>query len=447
MNAFDELKKYRWSWWGQRAHDGLGLSQITGLDLIVCCDWGSDIKEKWGEKKVISLERQEGKRRNFSNNDLKFVFEGELKEQIEEKFSQPMNCLMYRSIEGIEKQAEKNRHIKIISAPVGLKNRFDNKIRFRNWQFKSGIDPIPGEIIENSQADYYTLRKRWGTPFVLQFPVGSSGQNTFLINSPEDFDRAFESGNQYPLIIYRYLHGYSLNINAVVGADSVFLSPVSLQVIGAGSLTDRRFGFVGNDFTAVLDVCDTIKNKIYEITVKTGLYMSANGFRGMMGLDLICDGSNVYPVEINPRFQNSTSLLTLLELKYLRNPLVLKHIEQFIPVSAGDDFMFSPDGSQVIMHNLAEKPLKVKAGLKPGIYELKNGKPAFLRNGYSVNDCKLPGEFALCCGVPVSGCILQASAPLAKLHFPGRVLKSDLKTLEDRIELIVKKIYNTFIDE
>ncbi len=447
MSNFDELKKYRWSWWGQRAHDGLAISEITGLDLLVCCDWGIDIAEKWGEEKIISLEKKEGRRKNFSNNDLKFVFEGKLKKEIDKKFSRPMNCIMYRSIEGIEREAAGNGNIKIISAPVGLKNRFDNKILFRKWQFKSGIDPMPGEIVEKNAANYSSLKKKWGLPFVLQFPVGSSGENTFLIHSLEDFDRALGSGVIYPLIIYRYLHGFSLNINAVVGNGEVFLSPVSLQVIGSPSLTDRRFGFSGNDFSSASAVSDSVKNRINDITEKTGLYMSKNGFRGMMGLDLICDGSNVYPVEINPRFQNSTSLLTQLELKFRRSPLVLKHIAQFLPVSSGDDFIFDPEGSQVILHNLTGKTIRIKGSLSPGIYKLKKGEPVFLREGYSVNDCRGPGEFALCCAVPFSDSILDPSAPVAKIHFPGRVLKDDLKSLKNRIERTVKKIYNKIIYE
>ena len=66
----------RWSWWGQRAHDALGLNEILNFDFLVCCDWGSDIHNLWGEK-VISIEKITGCRKNFSNKDLSQFLCGE----------------------------------------------------------------------------------------------------------------------------------------------------------------------------------------------------------------------------------------------------------------------------------------------------------------------------------------------------------------------------------
>ncbi len=446
MKEVDELKKYRWSWWGQRAHDALGISQLTDLSLIVCCDWGSDIRDRGGEGRVASLEKEMGSRRNYSNRDLGFILrKGANKKKLEKKISRPLNCLMYRSVGSLEKKARSSENIKIISAPLKFKNKFDDKIFFRHWLRKRNIKALPGEVIKRAELNFSKIKRKWNIPFVLQYPVASSGEKTFLIHSRRDMLRAQAQNSCEHCIIMKYIPGFSLNINAVAGKEGVTLSPVSVQLIGSPRLTLKRFGFAGNDFSAARGLNEKIKNKIYDITLKSGRWMAGEGFRGMMGLDFLCSGSEIFPVEINPRFQNSTSLLTLLELKEKRAPLLFKHISQFIPLKTEEEFIFSPEGSQLILHSLSSRPLKIRRDLKYGIYKLFKGEVKYLRPGFSVNECRSPEEFALCCGVPFKGAEIQAGAPLVKLHFPRSVLKKDLINLKPEINLTVKKIYSKLI--
>ncbi|MGM0568437.1 MAG: ATP-grasp domain-containing protein [Elusimicrobiota bacterium] len=445
MEIFEKLKKNKWSWWGQRGHDALGLNSLINFDLIACCDWGKDHEKIWGRENVFSLEKEYGKRKNYSNEDLNLILKGALKKRIEPSFKKPLNCLMYRSIGSLENMAGENKNINIISAPVKLKKKFDNKILFRNWLIENNIEPIPGEVTRAGAKQFSSLKNKWGAPFVVQFPFGSSGENTFIIKTESQFKKITSLNKNSLFIILKYIPGFSLNTNAVAGNKHISLSPVSLQIIGSPGLSGRKFGFAGNDFSSAEYVSRKIKNKIYDITLKTARWLRKSGFRGMMGLDFLSDGSNVYPIEINPRFQNSTSLLTLIELSQKRMPLALKHISEFMSIELNNDFMFEPKGSQLIMHSLEKKPVILENSLKAGIYTLKGSEICFLREGFSLIDCKGKNEFALCCGVPEKGTCLLPGAPLVKLHFPAEVLKRDMKTLKKTIDLTVKKIYNAYI--
>ncbi len=487
----DILKNKKWSWWGQRAHDALGLEQLIDFDFLVCCDWGEDIKKLWGDK-VVSMELLNKVRKNYSNEDLNYFLDGN--SGVAGRFTNSTNCIMYRSIEGLEKLTRTNNKIKIYSTPVRLKNTFDNKILFRK-KLKSIV--IPGEIGFLKDLKYEEIKNSWGEKFVLKYPVASSGKKTHLV---ENFDMYNDLKNTYPdepVIIEKYMKGYSMNINAVIGAVDSFISGLSIQIVGIDTLHNGKFGFCGNDFTKARLLDAEIKNKIYSITMDVMQWMSEWGYRGMMGIDFIISEGIVYPVEINPRFQNSTSILTLLEIEKYIVPLVYFHLKEFdheldsglqIPVppfskegcrgSKGgvtSEINEYFNGAQLILHNLEDKTIKIRKPLKPGIYSFtmkrtcrqagtkENSKSPYppllkgevggdlrveyMRNGFSVLDCSSEDEFAVCGAVPSKDALIEPEAPLVKLHFKREILNSDLMTLNTEIELIVKKIYNELIGD
>ncbi|MFC2061335.1 ATP-grasp domain-containing protein [Elusimicrobiota bacterium] len=457
MNNIKELKyslknnPVKCSWWGQRAHDALGLSYILDLDFLVCCDWGADTENIWGEK-VVSLERLTKKRGNFSNEDLNFALSGELKHDILDRLSGGSACIMYRSLEELEGIASGNNKIKIFSASNNLKRTFDDKILFRKILKELGLNIIPGETVILQDSNYSSLMKKWGKEYMLRYPVASSGSRTFLVKNRDEHEMI---KNNYvtdvPVIAEGYLPGYSLNINAVIGGNKIYLSPPSVQVIGVPCLISGRFGFAGNDFSSAKNIDGRIMEEIKYSTLKIAGYMLENGFKGMMGIDFIVYEGKLYPVEINPRFQNSTSLLTLLEIKEGKIPLVLRHLKQFDrlfdDIPDMDGFSCSFDGAQITLHNLEDKDITVINTVKPGVYYCEDGDIKYRKEGHSLLDCREDSDFVICCGVPEEGTILEPGSPLFKIHFCHGIMKNDLKTLKKEIELTIKKLYNAVVKE
>jgi len=63
---------------------------------------------------------------------------------------------------------------------------------------------------------------------------------------------------------------------------------------------------------------------------KVGLYMGSKGFLGIFGMDFLLNGDEVLALEINPRFQGSTMLLSLLQADRGEIPLAALHVMQFM---------------------------------------------------------------------------------------------------------------------
>jgi hypothetical protein len=189
--AIEELKKLlkskKWSWWGQRAHDALGLSQFIDFDFIACCDWGIDIKDLW-VKKIISLEKISGIRTNYSNDDLNNIMNKNLSSSLYEKMQRGSNCIMYRSINELEKAATQNKKINLCTPALKLKNFFDDKILFRRILPEMGIRPIPGTVSLSNDLDYNSLKNKFGKAFILKYPFASSGSKTHYVENVDNLN-------------------------------------------------------------------------------------------------------------------------------------------------------------------------------------------------------------------------------------------------------------------
>jgi hypothetical protein len=436
-----------WGFFGPRAHDCLGASSVIPINFISCCDWGQE--HAWIDQsiQIFSIEKEGGVRLNWSNQDLDLNLKNQGSNSVHQFMLQsrhPLYCLCYRSFEHLEDMARRDQNILILSAPVNLKNFFDDKILLRKMLPRLEITPPQGECGALDTLDFGLLQARHGDPFVIQFPFGSSGERVFLISCRSELLRLQNNFRDLAVNVTAFLDGPCLNINACVIEDSdgldVISSPPSVQIIGAPELSHQPMAFCGNDFTALQKVTKKVQNDIQEYTSRIGQWMGSKGFRGIFGVDFLTDHNAVYPIEINPRFQNSTSLLTHLSLERKDLPLVACHVNEFlrnpIPRPCPADRLEQTQrnfsalmGCQIILHNRLKTHVRVGKELLPGVYEILDGKLHYLRKGLTIESIQRKGEFLITGGVPELNKHLAPGAVILKIQTRHSLLESDLKRL------------------
>ncbi|MBN1352669.1 ATP-grasp domain-containing protein [candidate division KSB1 bacterium] len=452
---FDQLRHHlqhlnrNWlrGWCGQRALDCIGLSRIVPIDFIICCDYGQDISELAKQITVFSIEQSNFVRENWSNNHLEEVFAGELGQRFE-KFSRltRQRYLCYRSIRYLEKlQHQDAAKHQLAAAPLDLKNYFDNKLILYKKLPELKLRVVPGEITRISQVNFNQLSKRYDLPFVIQLPIGSSGNNTFFIYNEEEFRRIVPRLQKTEFKVARYLPSYSLNVNAVLFRGKVHISAPSVQVIGVSQCANRPSIFCGNDFGATARVPIKIIEESYRVTTILSRWLNSEGYRGIFGVDLLVSDDKLYAIEINPRMQNSTDVLTISQIRKNQIPLIGLHLLEFLPENPFTPVAFEPyqlqQGAQIILHNLERKRVRVGGELKPGIYKYMSGDIAFQRKGISLLEDLSPGEFIVNCGVPFKNQIVEKGAPLLKIQTNDLVLQDDLIHLNEWARAITSNIY------
>lgn len=458
-------EKSHWGWFGQRWHDSVGIDTLVPLDIIISADHGLEINNYY-KGTHISLEGSKGTRKKWSNKDLEDLFNTvEMKDLFNrsiEGIKGKLHLIMYRSIVYLEEFAEKYpEKLVLISETKNLKDYFDNKLIFQAILPKLGIKPIPGRQIMLDEKNGEHLADEYGYPFVIQFPVGSSGDKTFIIRDRLFFNRLCRSNSAKRVNVLKYIEGYSPNINALIsskgGTYTITCGYPSIQLVGCSECAGSETSYCGNDYTAVLDLDELVLQRIYSITGKVGAWMGGRGYRGLFGVDFMATPKgDVYPVEINPRLQNSTGLHTMMELRNNGGKaLIAGHILEFLNVSEKlkidyiDAFNREAEvsnykGAQIIISNVG-KDAYLKEPLRPGVYEIIDNELSFKKSGISIRDLTCKGEFLITSGVPETEKKIVSGASLCKIQTDESVLEADKRVLNKKYSNAVNKITGRLI--
>lgn len=441
-------------WIGQRALDCVGLSQILPIHFIVCCDYGMDIAEWGADKFFLSIEKKDGVRRNWSNSHLDMAFKNQIGETFQSySKNKRVQFACYRSVGFLENLRMNLPQFNTVAAvPLELKNYFDNKITFYEKLPELGLNVIPGEITTLPQTNYKKLNRKYGLPFVVQLPIGSSGNNTFIIYNQKEFDHIIPRLRDSWFKVTKFLPGFSLNMNIALFRGQTYVSAPSIQIVGARECTTRPAIFCGNDFTAATCLPMSIISEAFNVSHEIAAWLNQEGFRGIFGLDLMVSDNKIYPIEINPRWQNSTDLLTISQIRHRQLPLISLHLLEFLTTESplnGEllDYheSYQPQsGAQIILHNLERETVTNAGTIRPGVYTFNTNGLQFERPGFSLFDCSARDEFVINCGVPYPGQTIHKGAPICKIQAPDTMLAGDKIHLNDKMSKIARKIYQQF---
>lgn len=167
------------------------------------------------------------------------------------------------------------------------------------------------DFINDEQLNYDKLINDFGKCFVLQQKNGAGGNTTYYVDSKEYLESIRGSADIYS--VSRYIKNTPVNATVVIGNEEIVYLPISSQLI---EITEGKFKYVGGDFVDPLGFTDKEKSCLVDFINKIVQNIKEKGYRGVLGIDLVLDtNGNVYFMEINPRFQSSTFIIS----KYLRD--------------------------------------------------------------------------------------------------------------------------------
>jgi hypothetical protein len=162
-------------------------------------------------------------------------------------------------------------------------------------------------------------------------------------------------------------------------------------------------------------------NRTREQTARIGGWLAAHGYRGLFGLDYVVDNHHGLPcaVDLNPRWQGSTSLQAQAESRQGRLPLAAAELAYRLGlldprelVAAADRFFDPLEGSQIFLR-----------APSPGWWIARNEHPAGVcrpdlsawRPGLRLGELHSPEEVVITGGLPRPGRLLQGGVTLARL--------------------------------
>ncbi len=308
-------------------------------------------------------------------------------------------------------------------------------------------------LMENET--YHELAKDLGNSLFIHFSRGDSGSGTFLCKTAEEFAGIKRNCPTKEAIISSRIHGISINMHAVVidhkKSIDVIPSQPSIQLVGFKNLARRETIWTGNDFGAASDILkDETIGKLNDEITAIGKWMGSKGWRGLFGVDFVKNhNGEIYPVDINPRFQGSTQVLVEGCLKCGLPPLTMLHILQFLKCPISEQLIekmraqeIHPiKGALIVPHNLLQSRNRIKNFIKPGVYSIDvDGNLMFKRDGYKLSHCKLQSDILLTSGVPIQGLYIDVDCPILEVQTLSRIVDDSAINVNSLGKRIIKSV-------
>lgn len=199
--------------------------------------------------------------------------------------------------------------------------------------------PVLDYILENGiNCNFPNLKKKRGyDEFVIQTEQSSGGFSTIVLNENNQNDIKFSNNTTYMVTKY-CKNNIPVNIHILISENNIMLLPPSIQNI---ELLHNRLMYKGSDFIRYKEIVDSsMDSKLKKYAIIIGELMQKKGYRGILGIDSIIYDNEIYFMEINPRFQNSSTILnkalqennlpSLQELQYncfYNKPIELKQFD------------------------------------------------------------------------------------------------------------------------
>ena len=220
---------------------------------------------------------------------------------------------------------------------IDLNNKFETR------RFVKDIVPSLDYIWLNKDELNYSILKKKLTceEFVIQGNKGSGGDNTYNVKSQSDIDKINDNSSKY--CVSKYIKHIPLNITVIIGKDEIIYLPVSAQLI---SLIDKKYKYVGADFIFPYTLKKNILNKLKKYSEEISIRLKEMGYRGILGIDYILDkNNNIYFMELNPRFQASSFLISKYLEKYCGTNIAELHYLASSNKPMGNNYLENIEGS------------------------------------------------------------------------------------------------------
>lgn len=203
----------------------------------------------------------------------------------------------------------------------------DNKFKCKEW-LCNDVPTLPQQFVCGKKLiELGEQLFKDGQEYVVQceYSCGGSGTWFYTQGNCKRILKYIDKDKKYSFATY-IKNNIPVNIHIVVYKNDVLIFPGSVQLI---SLKSDFFEYTGADFIAFRSLPQSIRNKIKEYSQIIGKRLQHSGFRGVFGIDYIATSSEIYFMEINPRFQSSTVLLNKALKEFNYPDMQHLHIDAF----------------------------------------------------------------------------------------------------------------------
>ena len=283
--------------------------------------------------------------------------------------------------------------LEVAFPPAALRTRLDSKLETTRLADEAGVPSVPNVL---GRADSYgallklALGAGLGQDLVIQTAYGDSGQTTFFVAKPADWDEHAPELVGEQLKIMKRIDCREAAIEGVITRHGTLVGPLMTELTGFPELTPYGGGWCGNDVFATA-LTERHRTLAREYTQRMGDRLAQEGYRGYFELDVLADidSGELYLGELNPRVTGASSMTNVTAVAYGDMPLFLFHLLEFADVDYEIDVQALNDGwsrpgavdewSQFILKQTEEDVEQIVNAPRSGIWRSDPSAPGGIR--------------------------------------------------------------------
>lgn len=292
-----------------------------------------------------------------------------------------------------------------------FRRRFSDRLEFPSFQIK------PIDMMQAEESDFASLmagRER----IVLQDTELKAGKGTYIVSDLTEYRHALQSirdqsGSDEVVISDFIRGGTEFSIQGCVCAERTYTGPLQQQIVRHPLLAKIDHAdtekFCGVQIVGA-DQDSAAHQQARQAAEIVGADLRAAGYRGIFGLDFMCDSdSKLYLLELNPRITGATPLLSSLCVGG-QVPFLLLHLLELGGYDYGVDGDSQPrwdEGALLLIHSQNDNFAIVERLPKSGTYRFDGDRLEWRHSNIELSEAG-DGEF-----------VLQAYQPLGSHIKPG----------------------------
>ncbi|MGE7602022.1 carbamoyl phosphate synthase large subunit [Peribacillus sp. NPDC097675] len=193
--------------------------------------------------------------------------------------------------------------INLLGTSFDMLDQLEDRDRFYQLLQNLEIPHVPGTMAD-SVEELVECAEEIGFPVLLRPSYVIGGQGMEIIRSKESLLNRIENGVAlvYPVLIDSYIPGKEAEIDLIADGKEIYIPIVAEHV--------EKAGVHSGDSMALLpaqSLSDDVKDKM---TLYAEKLVKELGYKGLMNIQFVIEGSNVYVLEVNPRASRTIPIIS-----------------------------------------------------------------------------------------------------------------------------------------
>lgn len=193
--------------------------------------------------------------------------------------------------------------INLLGTSFDTLDQLEDRDRFYQLLQKLEIPHVPGSMA-NSAEQLIECAETIGFPVLLRPSYVIGGQGMEIIRSKKSLLNRIENGTAlvFPVLIDSYIPGKEAEIDLIADGKEIYIPIIAEHV--------EKAGVHSGDSMALLpaqSLSEDIKNKMTIFAQKLVVEL---GYKGLMNIQFVIEGNDVYVLEVNPRASRTIPIIS-----------------------------------------------------------------------------------------------------------------------------------------